>query len=168
MAASLPLTPAFKSPPALHFLKEPFSVLVSLQFNSWGKKIPWRRHGLPHSRILSTELMMWLVLQLRNWQKWHSCLFSPEQWSSDLRVFQNHLEPLLKDRLLAPPPGCLILYIKGRVQEFALRLAATFWEAPHQRNIPLYWRASNKPRNECKEGGSYITVTFMCSLSSPR
>ena len=47
MAASLPLTPAFKSPPALHFLKEPFSVLVSLQFNSWGKKIPWRRHGLP-------------------------------------------------------------------------------------------------------------------------
>ena len=47
MASSLPLTPAFKSPLALHFLKELISVLVSLQFNSWVRKIQWRRDGLP-------------------------------------------------------------------------------------------------------------------------
>ena len=47
MASSLPLTPAFKSPLALHFLKELISVLVSLQFNSWVRKIRWRRDGLP-------------------------------------------------------------------------------------------------------------------------
>lgn len=32
----------------------------------------------------------------------------------------------IKDRLLAPPPGCQVLCVKGRVQEFALSLAATF------------------------------------------
>ena len=64
---------------------------------------PLEKGTATHSSILSTKLMMWLVFQLRNWWKWHSCLFSPEQWPSDLRVFQNHLEHLLEDRLLTPP-----------------------------------------------------------------
>ena len=52
MASSLPLIPASESPPALHFLKELISVLVSLQFDSGVGETPWRRDRLPTPVIL--------------------------------------------------------------------------------------------------------------------
>lgn len=54
--------------------------------------------------MLTTKLVVWLFLQLRSLQECHSHLFSPEQWPSDLRVPQNQLGRLLKDRLLGPTP----------------------------------------------------------------
>ena len=59
-------------------------------------------------------------------QECGSCLFSPEQWSSGLRMPHSPLDCLLKDRWLGATPRLSDVVYLGGAQEFEPSLVTMF------------------------------------------